>query len=326
MTTVINAIPPLGTTYQMTNPGIQLFDKLTLQPLGTLDFVTHTPDVPVEWAPPPDVDCFLSTAQVQVQIFDVAGGQPLTVSLSGPTQIVRGPAHDIGGGMIRIDTEMVSMSLTGSNPLLGPVTVQEDVTKASTGRISGPTPGAMYPADSNFDVFFVMSQGGNMLRPVNPVHMALNPPGGLSVVPPPPGTQYQGTNSPIDLVDARGIVRGRLLIEIHNTGQPIPWITDSPEDRSESAFYGLRGTYPNPFAQRTSLSFRLDRERQVSLRIYDVRGQLVRTVKNGKMAAGMQVLEWDGKDRAGQVTGTGVYFYRIEIDGESLTRKVIKMQ
>jgi hypothetical protein len=148
----------------------------------------------------------------------------------------------------------------------------------------------------------------------------------LPTLPPPPGTQYQGINNPILLVDSHGVVRGRLLAEIHETGTPVEWTTDTPLDREASGFYGVRGAYPNPFVSATQVSFRLDRERDVKLRVFNVRGELVRTVHTGRLGAGVRTLGWDGRDEVGRTVGTGVYFYRLEIDGEGLTRKVIKMQ
>jgi flagellar hook assembly protein FlgD len=74
------------------------------------------------------------------------------------------------------------------------------------------------------------------------------------------------------------------------------------------------------------VSFRLDREREVRMRIYNVRGELVRTVQDGRLPAGFAVLDWDGRDRAGKRVSSGVYFYRVEIDGENLTRKLVRMR
>jgi hypothetical protein len=93
----------------------------------------------------------------------------------------------------------------------------------------------------------------------------------------------------------------------------------------EGAFYGLRA-YPNPFVSETHVAFRLDQARAVRWTIYDVRGSLVRTVVDRKLGAGVQSLGWDGKDGHGRPAGTGLYLYKLEVDGASVTRKLVKME
>jgi flagellar hook assembly protein FlgD len=61
------------------------------------------------------------------------------------------------------------------------------------------------------------------------------------------------------------------------------------------------------------------------MRVYNVRGQLVRTVVDARLGAGFQVLSWDGKDETGRAAGAGIYIYRIEVDGEGVSRKAVKI-
>jgi hypothetical protein len=321
MTSVIHDLPPLGSIYQNTAP-VQLIDKFTLQPLGTLLIVRHTPQTEYPCAPPAAIDCFDSTAEVTVEIFGV--GTDLVSLAGGTTLVARGPLYDGGGGQLVIDTEMLAMELTGVSPVFGPVTVEEDPARASQGRILGSAPGVIWPADGYFDVFLVLKTLAGSLRLAVAVHVDQT---ALGSAPPLPGTPYAGTNLPIDLVDYTGAVRGRLHTAVHFTGQPCPqWPTDTPLDREENTFFALRAATPNPFTGQTSVSFRLDRERHVRMRVYNVRGELVRTVYDASLGAGPQVLEWDGKAQGGRAVGAGVYFYRIEIDARSVTRKVIKLR
>jgi hypothetical protein len=138
-----------------------------------------------------------------------------------------------------------------------------------------------------------------------------------------PGATPDGTQTVITLIaTARSCPAAsdtcRTTITVQST-------TDAQLDAGTGSFFGFRGAAPNPFNGRTSFTFRLDRERLVRMRIYDVRGQLVRVVQDGRLDAGLQVLEWDGKDPSGHTVGAGGYFYRLEIDQRSVTRKVVRM-
>jgi flagellar hook assembly protein FlgD len=103
-------------------------------------------------------------------------------------------------------------------------------------------------------------------------------------------------------------------------------VTDVGPDHEDGAFFGMRLAYPNPFSNTTSVSLRLDQERAVRLLVYNVRGQMVRAVTDAKLGAGLQVLTWDGKDSTGSPVGAGIYLYRIDVDGQRVTRKVVKLQ
>jgi hypothetical protein len=62
---------------------------------------------------------------------------------------------------------------------------------------------------------------------------------------------------------------------------------------------------------------------EVSLRIYDVRGRLVRTLVSGHGVPGEQSVTWDGRDDRGYSVASGVYFYRLSAGGVSMTRKMV---
>jgi hypothetical protein len=75
--------------------------------------------------------------------------------------------------------------------------------------------------------------------------------------------------------------------------------------------------FPNPFAGSTTIAYRTPRADVVSIAIYDVAGGRVRTLgKNVPVAAGVHVLEWDGRNDRGHRVDNGVFYYRIE--GESV--------
>ncbi|MFO7653113.1 MAG: FlgD immunoglobulin-like domain containing protein, partial [Candidatus Krumholzibacteriia bacterium] len=81
----------------------------------------------------------------------------------------------------------------------------------------------------------------------------------------------------------------------------------------------LHGARPNPFNPRTTVVFELARGADVSLRIFDLRGRLVRRLHQGPLAAGRHELLWNGRDDAGRELGSGVYLFRLEGAGEPAT-------
>ncbi len=76
--------------------------------------------------------------------------------------------------------------------------------------------------------------------------------------------------------------------------------------------------YPNPFNPATTIRFRLHEPSRVRLRIFNVRGALVKHLLDREMHQGIFESRWNGKDREGQTVATGLYFYRLEINGRVL--------
>jgi hypothetical protein len=89
----------------------------------------------------------------------------------------------------------------------------------------------------------------------------------------------------------------------------------------------LLANYPNPFNPETWIPFKLSSTADVTVRIYNVKGQLVRTLNLGDKAAGTYVNRrkaayWDGKNEHGEAVASGVYFYSIQAGKFSATRRM----
>jgi hypothetical protein len=97
-------------------------------------------------------------------------------------------------------------------------------------------------------------------------------------------------------------------------------LTGSPE-REAPRVSSLLGARPNPFNPRTTVAFELARSAHVTLRVYDARGRLLRSLHDGTLPAGRHALAWDGRDDAGRGLGSGVYLLRLEGDGVLETRR-----
>ncbi len=79
---------------------------------------------------------------------------------------------------------------------------------------------------------------------------------------------------------------------------------------------------PNPFNPRTEIKFSVPTDQDVTLRIYNVEGRLVRTLIQGRQVAGAHSVMWSGQDDQGGMVASGLYFYRLNTDSGTLTRKM----
>jgi len=88
-------------------------------------------------------------------------------------------------------------------------------------------------------------------------------------------------------------------------------INESPADEFENTAlpetFTLEQNYPNPFNPETQISFTLPELEVVQLDIFNLKGQLVRTLVNCEMQAGRHAVRWDGKDSAGNQVAGGIY-------------------
>jgi predicted esterase len=81
--------------------------------------------------------------------------------------------------------------------------------------------------------------------------------------------------------------------------------------------------YPNPFNPSTTIHYYLPKAEHVEISVYNLLGQKVVSLLEGKQATGMHSLTWDGRSRHGNMVGSGVYFYKIATDSQSIIKKMI---
>ena len=87
--------------------------------------------------------------------------------------------------------------------------------------------------------------------------------------------------------------------------------------------YALGQSYPNPFKDKATISYQLPEETPVSLKVFNVTGQVVRELASGKQKAGYYKAVWDGRDGSGRSVSIGIYFYRLDTRGFSKTNKLV---
>jgi hypothetical protein len=107
-------------------------------------------------------------------------------------------------------------------------------------------------------------------------------------------------------------------------GHHITLVADGISDvktLSRPEFVALAQNYPNPFNPSTTIRFATTRRGEVSLKVFDLLGGEVATVHNGMLDAGTHSVTFDaGKLRS------GVYVYRLEAEGKSLSRRMVVMK
>jgi hypothetical protein len=80
--------------------------------------------------------------------------------------------------------------------------------------------------------------------------------------------------------------------------------------------FALGNNYPNPFNPETTIKYQLPEAADVKLEIYNVVGQVVRTLVAEHQTAGRYVVQWDASNDNGQSLSSGIYFYRVQAGSE----------
>ncbi len=86
--------------------------------------------------------------------------------------------------------------------------------------------------------------------------------------------------------------------------------------------FELKDNFPNPFNATTSISYSLSTEGFVTLNIYNILGQKVRTLVQEHQTSGYKTVIWDGKNDSGEGISSGIYLYRIQVGEFSETKRM----
>jgi hypothetical protein len=125
------------------------------------------------------------------------------------------------------------------------------------------------------------------------------------------GLQY------LEVVDDKGRVMKAIYGQTGISDQPA---LDLPKS------FALLPNYPNPFNPETYIEYTLPADCQVTLAVYNILGQKVKTLINEHQSAGLKSVRWDGKDDSGNQVSAGVYFYSIKADNFTQTKKMILLK
>jgi hypothetical protein len=109
----------------------------------------------------------------------------------------------------------------------------------------------------------------------------------------------------------------------------ITWLGNTPDAATPVAstkVNSLDQNYPNPFNPQTTIAFSVRDRGVVSLKVYNVAGELVRTLASEEFTAGAHTKVWDGRNDAGQPVSSGVYFYKLVSNNFTQTKKMVLLK
>ncbi len=119
---------------------------------------------------------------------------------------------------------------------------------------------------------------------------------------------------------------GRLVIATHGNGVFTTSIPDfkqinsaEPEDES----FQLIAAFPNPFLESTQLRYSIPEDGEVRIDILSSNGGLINTILWGPQFAGTNTVTWDGNNSSGTSLANGIYFYRIQYNGQSKSGRLL---
>jgi len=109
--------------------------------------------------------------------------------------------------------------------------------------------------------------------------------------------------------------------------RPVVWgyLSDGDEVLSKP-LTRLMGNYPNPFNPNTTISFALANDGLVTLDIYNIKGQKVKTLLDEVKSAGSHTVVWNGKDDSAKNVASGIYFYRMTTNGYDSVQKMMMVK
>ncbi len=90
--------------------------------------------------------------------------------------------------------------------------------------------------------------------------------------------------------------------------------------------FELYNNYPNPFNPITTIKFQLPKKSDLSVVVYDILGNKVRTLEKGTRNAGVHTIQWDGKNNKNEKVSSGIYFYTLKTSEFNRTHKMILLK
>ena len=142
-----------------------------------------------------------------------------------------------------------------------------------------------------------------------------------------PGVRGQ----PIESISIEGFLQGTFYfdqIELLPEGRAASAMTAVVERRDGPVpeDFALAQNFPNPFNAGTAIHFAVPTAGEVALALYNLAGQQVARLVQGRRPAGTYTVRWDGRDEAGRELASGVYLYRLQVGDRVETRKLLLLR
>lgn len=125
-------------------------------------------------------------------------------------------------------------------------------------------------------------------------------------------------------IESNDPARPLLLIPVHMTVTTVSFAAERLDLVPEKL--ELLANYPNPFNPSTQITYGLPKTGKVEINIYNTLGQRIRQLWSNNQSAGYHQIEWDGRNDAGSLVGTGMYLYQIVTAEGQVVRKMILMK
>ncbi len=90
--------------------------------------------------------------------------------------------------------------------------------------------------------------------------------------------------------------------------------------------FELRQNYPNPFNASSRIQFNLPASCHATLKIFNLLGQVIKILMDGKLSAGFHIRDWNGLDEWGNPVTSGTYFYQLKTERFQATRKMVLLR
>jgi hypothetical protein len=123
-----------------------------------------------------------------------------------------------------------------------------------------------------------------------------------------------GNRLAVQAIDNTGAILDSWSLE--KTGQP-------GAEQTIAGTARLLPNIPNPFNPVTLLRYEMLTAHDMQLSIYDLRGRVITTISEGFRAAGTYQVSWSGCDQFGSRLPSGLYFARLQVGDQTLTRKIL---
>jgi hypothetical protein len=116
-----------------------------------------------------------------------------------------------------------------------------------------------------------------------------------------------------------------ILEDLFNLAPPFPGGGGGTSDTPKQTQFrwALGQNVPNPVASTTEIRFEVASTSNVSIKVYNAMGQLVRTLKNERFQPGRYSVQWDGTNASGEKVSSGVYFYKMAAGKYQATHKML---
>ena len=88
----------------------------------------------------------------------------------------------------------------------------------------------------------------------------------------------------------------------------------------------LSQNYPNPFNPQTRINFSLKKSGKTTLKIFNVKGQLVKLLVDEQKQKGDYTVIWNGTDMQNKQVSSGAYYYRLQVDNRVKTKSLILLK